>query len=81
MIFPSKLPNGVGESQKLLLKSDQIRTPSDFQLFLCNGENKERLFELIEGTWIRKRETLENRVVYLPEENFAKRLRENMSGK
>ena len=53
-----------GESQKLLIRSDQVRTPADFQLFLCNGKNKERLFELIQDTWIRKKEMLECRVVY-----------------
>ena len=55
---------GRGESQKLLIRSDQVRTPADFQLFLCNGDNKERLFELIEETWIRKKEMLERRVIY-----------------
>ena len=67
-IFPSKLR---GESQKLLIRSAQIRTPSDFQQFLCNGENKERLFELIENTWIKKKEMLENRIVYFARGEFC----------
>ena len=60
-----------GESQKLLIRSAQIRTPSDFQQFLCNGENKERLFELIENTWIREKEILENCIVHFARGKFC----------
>ena len=63
-----------GESQKLLLRSDQIRTPPDFQQFLCNGDNKERLFELIEGTWIRRKEIMEDREVYFARGEICTRI-------
>ena len=48
----------------MLLRSAKIRTPPDFQQFLCNGQNKEWLFELIEETWISRKEVLEDREVY-----------------
>ena len=43
---------GRGSSDRLLMKSAKVRIPSDFQKFLCNGDNKERLFKLIEDVWI-----------------------------
>ena len=36
-----------GESKKFLIRSGKVKIPQDFQKFLCNGSNKERLFELI----------------------------------
>ena len=53
-----------GESQKLLLRSAKVRIAPDFQKFLSNVDNKERLFELIEGTWDGRRNSLDNRVIY-----------------
>ena len=63
-----------GEAQKLLLRSAQIRTPADFQKFLCNGDNKERLFELREETWIKRKEILEDRVVYFARGETCQRI-------
>ena len=53
-----------GTSQKIIIRSGQVRVPPDFQNFLCNGENKERLFCLIEETWSEKRHLLGNRIFY-----------------
>ena len=53
-----------GSSPNFLIRSAQVRIPADFQSFLCNGDNKERLFCLIESTWTEKRYLLGNRVIY-----------------
>ena len=57
-----------------MLRSGQIRTPPDFQQFLCNGENKERLFELIEETWTSRKEILEDREVYFARGENCRRI-------
>ena len=53
-----------GASQKLLLRSAKVRIPPDFKKILCNGDNKERLFQLIEDTWIKNKEMISDRFVY-----------------
>ena len=58
-----------GESNKFLIRSGKVRIPPDFQKFLCNGENKERLFELIESIWISQGSNLGDRVVYFARKN------------
>ena len=55
---------GRGESDRLLMKSTKVRIPSDFQKFLCNGDNKERLFELIESVWVDQKVLIGDRIVY-----------------
>ena len=56
---------GRGESDKLLMKSAKVRIPSDFQNFLCNGDNKERLFKLIKKVWADQKDLIGNRTVFL----------------
>ena len=53
-----------GASQKLLLRSAKVLFPPDFKKKLCNGDNKERLFQLIEDTWIKNKEMISDRFVY-----------------
>ena len=40
-----------GVSDELILRSGKMKIPKDFQNFLNNGRNKERLFELFEETY------------------------------
>ena len=63
-----------GDSEKLIIRSAKVRIPQDFQKFLSNGENKERLFELIENTWIERSEKLSGRVVYFARRDACKRI-------
>ena len=42
--------NNRGSSDRLVVRSSKMRIPSDFQKFLNNNNNKERLFEIIEET-------------------------------
>ena len=54
-----------GEAEKLIIRSEKVKIPPNFQQFLCNGENKERLFELIEKTLIKNRELMiDDRTIY-----------------
>ena len=40
--------NNRGTSDRLVVRSSKMRIPSDFQKFLNNNNNKERLFEIIQ---------------------------------
>ena len=58
-----------GESSKILIRSGKVKIPPQFQKFLCNGENKERLFELIESTWIQHKDKVGIRDIYFARGN------------
>ncbi len=47
-----------------VIKNADIRIPADFKKFLDNGDNKERLFELIEEVWVENKDLAANRVIY-----------------
>ena len=53
-----------GDSEEFVIRSCNVRIPSDFKGFLANGKNKERLFELIEEVWVDNSFRLGDRVVY-----------------
>ena len=53
-----------GSSNKFLIRSGKVKIPPNFQKFLCNGDNKERLFELIEDTWKEKKDLVGDRTIY-----------------
>ena len=53
-----------GESNAFLIRSEKVQIPPNFQDFLSNGSNKERLFSMIEDTWIKNRAMLNEREVY-----------------
>ena len=53
-----------GESNKFLIRSGKVKIPPNFQKFLCNGDNKERLFQLIENTWAENKEAIGERDIY-----------------
>ena len=43
--------------------------PTEFQKLLCNGDNKELLFELIEVTWINCKNIIGDWEVYIARSN------------
>ena len=51
-------------ADRLLIKSPKVRVPSNFQQFLNNGENKEKVFEIIESIFIESSVKLTDREVY-----------------
>ena len=53
-----------GVSDKMVIRSPEMRTPADFKKFLNNGDNKERLFEIIEEVWIQNKHLFGERIVY-----------------
>ena len=55
-----------GDSDKFVIRSENVHVPADFKKFLANGDNKERLFELIEKVWVDNKNQLGERVVYCP---------------
>ena len=66
-----------GKSNKIV-ESGNVKIPQDFQKFLNNGENKERLFELIEEIWIRNRERMDmGRTVYFARGERCLKLTQN----
>ena len=52
-----------------MIRSPTVRVPAEFQKFLNNGDNKERLFEIIEDVWMESIELLEDRVIYFARSN------------
>jgi hypothetical protein len=63
------------DSDKFVIRSENVCVPADFKKFLANGDNKERLFELIEKVWVDNKNHLGECVVYfarggcLPQDN------------
>ena len=49
-----------------------MKIPRDFQRFLNNGKNKERLFELFEETYIQRKEELHDQQIYFARDNLCK---------
>ena len=56
--------NNRGTSDRLVVRSSKMRIPSDFQKFLNNNNNKERLFEIIEKTLLSHNNTSIDRKIY-----------------
>ena len=42
-----RLLRGDSETEEFVIRNPDIRIPANFARFLCNGKNKERLFEII----------------------------------
>lgn len=53
-----------GQSDKYILRTPDIRIPVPFAQFMCNGENKDRMLELIEQVLREERALLSDRIVY-----------------
>ena len=62
------------ESDKFVIRSADVRIPPDFKTFLNNGDNKERMFELIEEVWIEHCGQLEEHVVYFARGGKCKKI-------
>ena len=54
-----------GDKDKFVIRSPDIRIPADFKKFLNNGEDKERMFELIEQVWAESSGENGGRIVYV----------------
>ena len=54
-----------GDSDKLLIRCGKGKLSPNPQKFLCNGDNKERLFQIIEDTWKDNKELVGDRVIIL----------------
>ena len=68
-----------GTSQKLVIRSPTVQIPSDFQSFLNNGDNKERLFEIMEEVWSACIHLLGHRVVFFARASICTKIDENGS--
>ena len=53
-----------GDEDKFVVRSPDVRIPPDLKKFLNNGENKERMFELIEEVWIQSRNQNDRHTIY-----------------
>ena len=54
-----------------------MRIPPDFQTFLRNGDNKERLLKLIEEVWIENKEVVSDRTIYFARGDICVKLTRN----
>lgn len=54
-----------GESEVFVINTPDIRIPENFQSFLNNGENKERLFHILEDVWADSMTEIGDRVLYV----------------
>jgi hypothetical protein len=68
-----------GDSDKFVIRSENVRVPADFKKFLANGDNKERLFELIEKVWVDNKNHLGERVVYFARGDACLKITQNGS--
>ena len=66
--------NNRGSSDRLFVRSSKMHIPSDFQKFLNNDNNKERLFEIIEETLRTHNNTSTDRKIYFARGNTCKLL-------
>ena len=63
-----------GESNKFIISSPKVRVPPNFQNFLHNVDNKQRLFELLEETWINHRHLLKERAIFLARKDVCTKI-------
>eukprot|EP00794_Sanderia_malayensis_P020850 gene20850-biopygen15376 len=66
-----------GEGDKFIIKTPDIRIPSDFKKFLSNGENKERMFELLEDVWVDIAAEVGERIIYVARGGRCQRISGN----
>ena len=53
-----------GDEYTFVIRSPDVKIPADLKKFLNNGENKERMFELIEEVCIQSRNQNDRRTIY-----------------
>ena len=69
-----------GDSDKFVIRNENVRVPADFKKsFLANGDNKERLFELIEKVWVDNKNQLRECVVYFARGHACLKITQNGS--
>ena len=56
---------------KLAIRSPNFRVSAEFKKFLNNGDNKERLFEIIEQVWSENTHALENCIIFFARSNHC----------
>ena len=66
--------NNRGSSDRLVVRSSKMRTSSDFQTFLNNNNNKERLFKIIDETLLSYNNTSIDRKIYFAKGSTCKLL-------
>lgn len=54
-----------GQEDKFVIRTPDIRIPANFKRFLSNGDNKERMFELMEQVWLESSDQLNGRSLYV----------------
>ena len=52
-----------GNSDRFVIRSEEVRIPADFKTFLTNGDNKERMFEVIDEVWKENSEKIGEHIV------------------
>ena len=65
---------GRGESSKFIISSSKVCVPPNFQNFLHYGDNKERLFELLEETWINHRHLLKECAIFFARKDVCTKI-------
>ena len=70
-----------GDGDKFVIRSANVRVPANFKKFLGNGDNKERLFEIIEEVWVQNRNQLGQHVVYFARGNACLKITEHGSSR
>ena len=68
-----------GVSDKMVIRSPEMRTPADFKKFLNNGDNKERLFEIMEEVWTQNKHLFGERIVYFAHSSKCTMITQNGS--
>ena len=66
-----------GVSDKFVIRSPNVRVPAEFQKFLNNGDNKERLFEIIEQVWSENKHLLGDRVIFFARSNQCTKINQS----
>ena len=64
-------------TDKFIIRSSKVRIPPDFQTFLRNGDNKERLLKLREEVWIENKEVVSDRTIYFARGDICVKLTRN----
>ena len=65
-----------GVSEQLIIRSGKMKIPKDFQTFLNNGKNKERVFEIFEETYAFRKAELGREIIFAKRDS-CKRINSN----
>ncbi len=66
---------GVRETEAFVINNHDILIPANCARFLCNGNNKERLFEVREEVRVAEKAALGNRTIHFSRQNGCTRIR------